>query len=485
METKLGRVCVLGCVMLSASALLVAGCGDDNKSNPSAANEAVAGSSETASGGASSGAHVDMGGADSSSHPGAGGDGNGTGRAGSGSSEGARPNVDPGGPDDPNPPDMPGAGGADNSADSPDFDGVDLSDVSETAPSGCVGGFDKAAGTLTITVGGDAAVVRVAVHAGVIQANDVDCESPDGDPAKADEVTALHIEGGASADSVYLDLSDEAFSGCFSGDGGISIALGAGKDKLTVLGTLSSDKWALGTDMDQLLMDLNGDARADVTVTGSPGIVLSTGGKADVVNGNGVALGVDAAALPLTIYGGGAGDQLVGGAAADSLFGGIGDDWFDAANAPAGADTFDGGDGEDTVDFSARTKALVITVGAGENDGEAGEKTNVADSIEGVLGGQGTNDISGGAGENHIWGGPLNDTLRGGAGSDWLSGGAGDDSLDGEAGDDFLYGEEGNDDLLGGVGDDLLDGTFGKDTLNGGPGDGDICNGGKQTACEL
>lgn len=477
MQTKLGIACWIGCLMMSSSALIVVGCGDSAKQPNGDAGVA---------GGAAGGADTANQGGDAPSVNG------GAGPTGGGSSgTGARPNVDPGGPDDPNQPSQPGAGGADvdGGTDSPDFDGVDLEGVSESAPSGCVGGFDAALGSLTLEVGGDAPVVRVAVHAGVVQANGVDCDSEGGEPALAEAVTSLEITGSSADDTLYLDLSDEAFTGAFAAEGRISIALGAGADTVAVLGTLGADSFQLGSDGDALKLDVDGDDRADVSVEGTPAIVLSTGGEQDSVRADGVALGVTPASLPLVVYGGGNRDSLIGGAAGDTLFGGLGNDWFDAGTEPAGGDTFDGGEGTDTVDFSARTAALTLTLGAGKDDGEAGEDADVKDSIENVFGGQATNDITGGDASNHIWGGPADDVLAGGAGDDTLSGGAGHDELSGGAGYDYLYGEEGDDDIQGGSEDDLLDGFEGTDTLNGGPGDGDICvltdKADKATACEL
>jgi hypothetical protein len=475
MQSKLGLGSMIACLWMSSPALVAIGCGDDAK--PSSGD---VGGGGDAAGGVDGGA---VGGADSPS--GAQG-GKGSGKGGS-SSTGARPNVEPGGGSGPTNPNIPGAGGADDGGeDSPDFDGVDLSDVSETAPSGCVGGFDKEQGTLELSLGGDAAVVQLSVHEGVIRANGVDCESASGEPANADEVTSLMIAGSASADTLYLDLSDETFSGAFTGDGAISISLGDGQDRVVVLGTLGKDDFSLGSDADTLVLDVTGDDRVDVMVTGTPSLLISTGGEQDSVRADGVALGVDPVAVPLDLYGGGNRDTLIGGAAADALFGGLGNDWFDAGTAPTGGDSFDGGDGYDTVDFSGRTATLTITLGAGKDDGEAGEKAELADSVEGVYGGQAKNTITGGDNDNWLWGGPEDDVLAGGKGNDTLNGGPGNDQLSGDEGSDTLYGDAGDDVLLGGAGDDTLDDSLGKNTLDGGPGDGDICPFNvKTTNCEL
>jgi Ca2+-binding RTX toxin-like protein len=254
-----------------------------------------------------------------------------------------------------------------------------------------------------------------------------------------------------------------------------------------VLGTLGKDDFALGSAAGDLVLDVTGDARADVTVEGAPSVLISTGGEQDSVRADGVALGLDPATMSLSLYGGGNRDALIGGAADDALFGGLGNDWFDAGEQPAGGDAFDGGEGFDTIDFSARTAALTITLGVGKDDGEAGEQADLADSLEAVYGGQAKNAITGGDNDNWLWGGPDDDVLAGGKGNDWLSGGDGNDQLSGDEGSDTLYGDAGDDALLGGAGDDNLDDDkLGKNTLDGGPGDGDICPiGVKSTNCEL
>jgi Ca2+-binding RTX toxin-like protein len=489
MESKLKLSWVMGCLLLATSALAVVGCGEDSKGSNGSPTDS--GGASSAEGGAEGSQTA---GADSGANDGGGtsGKGNGEDPERGGTSSGARPSVDPGGPEAPDPGGpaggADGADGADGGEDSLDFEGVDLSDVSADAPSGCVGGFDRDAGTLTIEVDDGAPVVRLAVHAGVVQANGVDCESESGEPAKADEVRSLSVTAGAGAQALYLDLSDEPFSGCLAEMGRISIALGAGNDRFSLLGTNEADVIHLGTDAGQLLLDVDGDDRADVSVEGEPQIVISTGAKGDEVRADGSGLGVDPVAFAVALYGGGSGDVLVGGAAADRLFGGIGHDWFDAGAAPAGADTFDGGEGEDTLDFSARTEPLTITIGGGADDGEAGEQIDVTDGVENLYGGQGPNQITGGPNANEIYGGPQDDVIDGGDGGDWLVGGPGNDQLLGGLGDDTLWGEADDDELDGGPGDDYLTDQEGSNAIDAGLGDGDICSlapGKTGVGCEL
>jgi Ca2+-binding RTX toxin-like protein len=478
MKTVLGFVCALTGLMTSSSLLLVSGCG----SNSDQKGEQTSESGGASAAGASHGSVEAAEGGAPSAHG-----GTGSGETGPESpGTGAQPHVDPGGPVDP--PDPGELGAAGSGADSPDFDGIDLSELPTSAPTGCVGGFDPDTGGLAIALGEDVTVAHVSVHAGVVQVNGVDCEGPGGDAAKAAQVLKLEIAGSAGDDELYVDLSDELFSGCFSEKGAISIDLGKGRDTVVILGTSGRDSFHAGSDMSRQVFDLDGDDRPDLAISGSPAVVVSTGAKSDEVSGDGAALGTDPVTIPLSIYGGGADDRLVGGSAADALFGGIGNDWFDAGKAPAGADAFDGGDGVDTIDFSARTAPLVITLAGGADDGEKDELADVKPTIENVYGGQAKNQITGADGPNTIWGGPDADTLDGGAGDDTIAASKGDDSVKGGAGNDYLYGEDGDDELQGGADDDLLDGGEGKNTLDGGPSDGDICiatKADKVAACEL
>ena len=97
----------------------------------------------------------------------------------------------------------------------------------------------------------------------------------------------------------------------------------------------------------------------------------------------------------------------------------VGDIAFEAIPAVAGADTIDGGTGDDLI------------------FGEAGNDS--------LLGGDGADTIEGGTGA---------DTIRGGAGNDSLAGGQGADVVLGDAGNDTILVGQG-DSVAGGEGDDL------------------------------
>ncbi len=160
-----------------------------------------------------------------------------------------------------------------------------------------------------------------------------------------------------------------------------------------------------------------------------------------------------------TLHGGAGKDTLDGGAGADTLLGEDGDDTILAGPAPDLApinqgDVISGGAGTDTVDYSARWRAIDVTLDGSPNDGQLGyteltqvchinrfgvrvcvpravyvapEGDNVAGDVEIVLGGSGNDTLTGN---------PSANTLKGNGGNDKLDGRAGPDTLDGGSGTD-------------------------------------------------
>jgi Ca2+-binding RTX toxin-like protein len=142
------------------------------------------------------------------------------------------------------------------------------------------------------------------------------------------------------------------------------------------------------------------------------------------------------------LFGGGGHDLLIGGRKPGQLHGEAG---HDTLIGGFGRDVFSGGVGIDTVDYSARASAVWVTLDGKPNDGtipkkkSKGERDNVGQDIENVIGG---------AGHDRIVGNELRNVLRGGAGDDTLLGGAGDDVLVGDDGADLLFGDAGDDVLI-------------------------------------
>ena len=258
------------------------------------------------------------------------------------------------------------------------------------------------------------------------------------------------------------------------------------------------------------------------------------------------------------LYGGGGDDVLEGGAGADRVAGGRGRDtvsyadsdagvWVDlrtgavsgghaegdsltsienvigsahddALQGDAGANTLEGGAGNDTVSYADSNAGVRVDLRTGVVSGGHALGDSLT-SIENVIGSAHDDELQGDAGANRLTGGAGADALDGGAGNDTVSyagsaagvrvdlgngavsgghaagdtlssienvigsayddelrgdnnanalwGRAGDDKLVGLSGDDRLYGEAGADRLYGSAGDDVLEGGAGADMLHG------------------
>jgi Ca2+-binding RTX toxin-like protein len=214
--------------------------------------------------------------------------------------------------------------------------------------------------------------------------------------------------------------------------------------------------------------------------------------------------------VPVNVLGGDGADTLNGTPGADTLNGEGGNDILDGK---LGGDVLTGGADVDTTTYSSRNNPVTVTLGAGANDGEAGENDDA--QTENVIGGDGNDTLTGDAGPNTLDGDINNsvDTLNGGAGDDILLGRRGGDTLNGGAdidtvsynpesnavtvtagdgiandgvndvdpgpavvpeGDNVnsdvenISGGSGSDNLTGGTGPGTISGNGGNDTLNGG-----------------
>lgn len=385
-------------------------------------------------------------------------------------------------------------------------------DILVTGPTGCAGPY------LSI------ASINVATD---VPGDDTDETVAFSDPANAGwtDVTSIAVNlGDESDDTVVLDGTSAAdtFSTSFvTSPTGIEHFELNGFDGHDVLTGGSTEDSLDGGNDDDTLTGNDGD---DAIYGGDGADTLSGGNGDDHLDGE---WGTD------TISGGADDDYLHGGddPSFDTLHGEDGDDLFDECGTGTGPDDIVGGNGRDTVDYSARSGALTITLDSGaEDDGESGEMDDIV-TVEDVLGGSAGDDITGNGSENYLAGGDGEDILTGGLGNDTLEGGAGGDTLEGDdgndtasyenapadvnaslsvgsgsggeasgddffaienlrgsdyadvltgnsggnlidggGGDDSLYGGDGNDLLLGGDGGDSLYGEANADTLRGGSG---------------
>ena len=110
-------------------------------------------------------------------------------------------------------------------------------------------------------------------------------------------------------------------------------------------------------------------------------------------------------------------------------------DMNDRIVATTGNDTYDGGLGSDTVDYSAVTTAVSVDLSSGRAFGPG---TQSLTSIENIVGTSQGDVITGNSSDNVIDAGSGNDRVNGGGGNDTFIGGLGDDRYDGGTGTDVL-----------------------------------------------
>ncbi len=135
------------------------------------------------------------------------------------------------------------------------------------------------------------------------------------------------------------------------------------------------------------------------------------------------------------LNGGPGNDRAFGGAGADDLQGGPG---IDILGGGLGPDELSGGAGRDIVLYGQRGQSVRVSIGAGANDGLAGEGDDVHADVEAVQGGRGNDVLIGSRGANTLIGGGGRDRIRGMGGNDFLSGGASNDRIDARDGAGFV-----------------------------------------------
>jgi Ca2+-binding RTX toxin-like protein len=286
------------------------------------------------------------------------------------------------------------------------------------------------------------------------------------------------LRGGGAADSLHGDDGEDDLVGGAGGDvldGGANTGVG------------EQDIVDYGSSTDAVSVNLNGLAD-DGLIDADPG-TLGNQSEGDNVSGAEI---VEGSAHADILTGGALNDTLVGNAGNDDLNGGVGDDTL---RGGTGADDYDGGGpGDfDTVSYGTTSQDVFVDLDNVNDDGPAGEQDNVRDSVERVIGGIGSDELTGAAGAQTLNGGGGNDVINGDVGDDVLQGGTGSDtvSYDGRAGsvdvtlnglaDDGEGAEADNvandiENILGGDGDDNLTGNDGRNRIDGGLG-GDTMNG--------
>ncbi|MPZ40761.1 MAG: hypothetical protein GEU95_22460 [Rhizobiales bacterium] len=262
------------------------------------------------------------------------------------------------------------------------------------------------------------------------------------DVANSTSAGSFVIDGGDGDDSISMYYT------IFGGDD--TLFGGAGNDR--IYGGLGEDRIDGGLDND--------------TLSGEDGDDLIEGGAGDDH--------IDGGADDDVIFGDDGNDTIIGGLGNDVIKGNDGDDTFIVTAVADGRDSYDGGDGVDTLDFNEVDTAVNLTL---KNGASSNFATDTIENIENVIGGSGADRLTGNGLGNVLTGNAGADTLKGMAGNDMLNGGEGDDVLDGGADHDQIFGGLGDDDLKGAAGNDILDGGDGSDVLNGGADDDQLLGG--------
>lgn len=266
-----------------------------------------------------------------------------------------------------------------------------------------------------------------------------------------------HIVAGAGNDVVYAGAGNDVV---FAGSGNDIVFGGAGNDRI------------YGEDGDDNLMGENGN---DVLFGGAGNDIILAGAGEDLARGDrgndtldggdgddnldggdGADIVIAGAGNDL-IAGGDGNDTLSDGVGRDTVDGGAGDDYLIAA-ADGEADSYDGGAGIDTLDYSTATSGVVVDVANNAASG-ADIGSDTITRFEAVIGGSGGDTIV--AAVSSL-------SMDGAAGNDRLIGGIGDDVVADGAGQDIVQTGEGDDRVLAtaDAASDQFDGGDGSDTLS-------------------
>ena len=188
-----------------------------------------------------------------------------------------------------------------------------------------------------------------------------------------------NIAGGAGNDSL------------FGGDGDDIIAAGSGDD--WVSGGMGNDQ-LYGEDGDDVIY---GEAGNDTAYGGNGSDMLFGGEGNDLLDGgDGDDILIGDAGND-SLFGGAGNDILSDGAGKDVLSGGAGNDIVLASNDGA-SDYFDGGDGQDKLDYSDATSGVVLDLTTGVADGPS-IGTDSFENFEHYVGSTHSDTIVAGAGQ--------------------------------------------------------------------------------------
>jgi Ca2+-binding RTX toxin-like protein len=209
-------------------------------------------------------------------------------------------------------------------------------------------------------------------------------QKADGTQCTAAATDRISITGGTGAETVIIDYMFGQFGiATAATDPLIAINLAGGNDVVQIRATTGADAVTFGTSLAgttfanfQTVGAKTARNYQDISMLNVETIMVSAGPGNDVITGQGgAALGLTVGdtlltgATSLVVYGGDGDDTIQAGAASSGaafniLAGGAGNDYFPQANVLAD-DQISGGAGIDTVDYSAKSSLVNVTVGKG------------------------------------------------------------------------------------------------------------------------
>ena len=251
--------------------------------------------------------------------------------------------------------------------------------------------------------------------------------------------------GGADKDIVRADAGNDTVVGDTDRVDDVYDG-GAGFDTLDYTAMLN------GSRIDLDAGTATGDEIGHDTISNFEGLLAGAGqddiigtDAAEEIHGNGGDDLIDGAGGDDTLLGGNGSDHLSDGLGADIVRGEAGNDTVAAALDNAN-DTYDGGAGIDTLDYSTALMSVVVNlVAASASGAEIGSDSVTNFEV-----------IKSGEGADEIIGSTASESIFGNAGDDVISGGSGNDTLSGGAGNDVIADGEGADWVLAGTGDDVV-----------------------------